>query len=75
MSERWLQEPIDSEDSVWKSEIAILDSKRNGTYAGNVSEAERIANRAVLDAIVRASSHQNPEAEIEAILQIAQTAA
>jgi hypothetical protein len=72
MSERWLQETIDTEGSCWKSEVAILDPKRNWTHAANTSEAERIANRAVLDTIVRARHCENPEAAISALLQIAQ---
>jgi hypothetical protein len=75
MSEQWLDDAIDVETSVLKSEVGILDPKRNWTYAANTSEAERIANRAVLDAIVRARRHENPEAEIASILQIARNAA
>jgi hypothetical protein len=40
MSERWLQEPVDVEGSIWKSDVAILDPARNWTYAANTSAAE-----------------------------------
>jgi hypothetical protein len=75
MSEQWLHEPVDTDGSVWKRDIAILDKTRNWTYMANTSPAERIANRAVLDAIVRARNHEHPEAEIAGLIQIAQNAA
>jgi hypothetical protein len=74
MSERWLQDPVDSEDSVWKSDFAILDPRMSLADAANTSQDERIADRAVLDAIVRARRHENPERQIAAILQISQNA-
>jgi hypothetical protein len=40
MSERWVDDPVDVEESVWKSDVAILDPTRNWTYAANTSEAE-----------------------------------
>jgi hypothetical protein len=36
MSERWLQEDFDTEENGWKSESAILDQRRNWTYAANL---------------------------------------
>jgi hypothetical protein len=75
LSEQWLEEPVDTAGSVWKSDIAILDKTRNLTFAANRSAAERIANRAVLDAIVRARRNEHPEDDIAGLIQIAQNAA
>jgi hypothetical protein len=74
-SERWLYEPIDEEGSPWLSEAAILSPERQWTYAANTSVAEQVAKRAVVDAIAAARHHENPEAEIAAIIQIAEKAA
>jgi hypothetical protein len=74
-SEQWLEEPIDTPGACWKSDIAILDKTWNWTYAANTTPAERIANRAVLDAIVRARRNDHPEAEIAGLIQMAQNAA
>jgi hypothetical protein len=74
-SEQWLQEPIDVEGFQWLSDVGVLSPDRQWTYAANTSPAEQIANRAVLDAIVSARHHENPEAEIAAIVQIAEKAA
>jgi hypothetical protein len=70
-----LEEPVATDGSVWKSDIAILDKTRNWTHMANISPAERIADRAVLDAIVRARRNKHPEAEIAGLIQIAQNAA
>jgi hypothetical protein len=70
-----LQKASDVEGAPWLSEIEVLSPERQWTYATNTSAAEQLANRAVLDAIAAARHHENPEAEIAAILQIAQTAA
>jgi hypothetical protein len=74
-SEKWLQEPVDAEGSPWLRETSILSPERQWTYAANTSPAEQIANRAVLDAIVAARHHENPEVEIAAIVQIVEKAA
>jgi hypothetical protein len=66
---------MDAEGSRWLSEIGILSPDRDWTYAANASPAERIANRAVLDAIASARHHEDVEMEIAAIIQIAERAA
>jgi hypothetical protein len=66
--DKWLLDPICREGQLlcfgWK-----------WAYGANRSEAEQIANREALGTINVALTHDNPEGEIAAIIQIGQTAA
>jgi hypothetical protein len=53
----------------------VLDEQRNWTSAANATGAEQEANRAALEAIRTLRTHENPEIETVAIIQMTQAAA
>jgi hypothetical protein len=65
---------LDRDHRFWNLED-LWDPTRNWTEAANTTLAEQAANQAILETIRLVRHHQNAEAEIAALPQIAQEAA